>query len=270
MITATVVADSLGIIPDSRITTLELIFPRYILPQFNTHRVFSRNAASSRAIPVSKTIKQVSNDPVIPIWNLNQKGMSGNMDVPPELLPELDRIWLEARDSAIKSAQELIALGVHKQVANRLLEPFMLVKVIVTSDQWDNFFKLRIHDGAQPEIMELAIKMREAINASDPEELEVGEWHLPYIREEELHLSLEDRIKISVARCARVSYKTHDDDQYSTFIKDVALYNQLFESEHLSPFEHQASPLTPVEWTRFQNNSGNFSTFKQYRKILGH
>lgn len=281
MISAKVIADSLNTsqysILEKRLTTFELVFPRFILPQFNTHRVFSRNAASSRAIPLAKTIKQVIEMPVMPIWNKNQPGMQGTFDVTSEEEEEFIKIWLDARDDAVKHAKRFKDAEAHKQIANRILEPYMFTKVVLTSTEWENFFNLRIHEGAQPEIERLAILIKERLlfvmengqRASDPVRLKYGEWHLPYVLPEEKTLPIDVQVKISVARCARVSYKLHDDSQYSTVDKDVALYEALYTDGHMSPFEHQATPYQHYQdWMGNPHLQGNLKGWKQHRKLL--
>jgi thymidylate synthase ThyX len=261
LISATIIADSSY--AGTRLTTLEVIFPRFILPQQNTHRVFSRNTSSSRAIPLNKTIKQVNENPVIPNWTDNQPGMQG-LPSSPEKVAIYNKIWLDARNDSVKHASRLQAEGAHKEYANRLLEPFMLTKQLISATLWDNYMNLRIHGDAQNEIRLLAEAIKNQLDTNSPEELKVGEWHLPYILEEERSLALDIQVKISVARCARVSYKTYDTDKLSTVEKDIELYISLLESGHFSPFEHQALISS------FNTRSGNFSgNFAQYRKILG-
>jgi thymidylate synthase ThyX len=259
VISATILKDSTNGI--NRLTTLQIVLPRYILAQFNTHRVFSRNAGSSRAIPFSKLKEKLYANPVVPIWNKNQPGMQGIFSVTATEAIELDEIWLEARDSAIRYAELLANRGVHKQIVNRLLEPFMYTQVVVSSTEWQNFFDLRLHDAAQPEIAELARKIKEAIDGSEPQLLLAGTWHLPYITKDEEFFSLEQKIAISVARCARVSYRTFDTDAVSTLNKDIQLYQRLFSEKHLSPFEHIAVSMPGI-------HNSNFIGFEQLRNRL--
>src|ERR1700722_3009673 len=158
-----------------RLTTVETVMHRYVLAEFNTHRVFSRNSASSRAIPVKKQLNRVREDPAMPIsWPKDQSGMQGGEELDPtkgldgmyEGSPHA--VWLEARDAATDYAEKLSLLGVHKSVTNRLLEPFMWHTVIVTSSEWENFFALRCNPLAQPEIRAAADAMCEAISNSIP------------------------------------------------------------------------------------------------------
>jgi len=264
MISAKVIADSItstGI----RLTTIEYNAPRFILAEFNTHRVFSRNAGSSRAIPTTRIIERVVETPVLPVWSRNKPGMQGTFDVNEAEEAEWTKIWLEARDDAVKHAKRLAECKAHKQSVNRILEPYMFYKGVVSSTQWDNWFALRDHEAAQPEIAILARAFREAMEASTPTLLHEGEWHMPYVFGDERNLLVSDQLKISVARCARVSYRTHDDDKVSVFSKDIELYAGLLEEKHFSPFEHQAQPDPFFEEECL---SGNFHGWVQYRRLL--
>ena len=226
-----------------RLTTFEVRFHRFILAEFNTHRVFSRNSSSSRAIPFSKQVEGVKNDLVYPVvWASKQKGMQGGEEIlgAPRALSE--SAWEAASLEAITSASYLDHQGVHKRIVNRLIEPFMWHTVIVSSTAWLNFFQQRVSPLAQPEIQAVATLMLAKYESSEPEYLEEGEWHLPYIRYEdweEAHLI--DLIKVSVARCARVSYLTHDGIR--SLDKDLELYQMLITSSpmHASPLEHVAT-----------------------------
>lgn len=225
-----------------RLTTVEATFPRFVLAEFNTHRQFSRNSASSRAIPTTKIIERVENDPVTPLeWGRNQKGMSASEQLADEEREEAERAWLDARDCAVEQAQRLHHLAVHKQVVNRLLEPFLWHTVIVTATEWENFFELRCSPNAQPEIREAALRMRDAMEASTPALVPQGAWHMPLIQPDERELDLERLKKVSVARCARVSYLTHDGRR--EIERDLELYERLKQDHHLSPFEHVATPV---------------------------
>lgn len=285
-ITAKVIADSIA--NDIRLTTLELEYPRFIHSEFMTHRMFSRNSSSSRAIPVVKMLDKVRNDPATPIhWGKNKPGMQAD-----EQLDSLSGIgyWIGAAGCMVDIACDMSNDGYHKQIVNRLLEPFQHIKVIVTATEWDNFFNLRLHKDAQPEMQELARCMKQAMDESTPVELLPGEWHLPYIKEEEWkdddsedYFTLEELKKCSVARCARVSYLNHDDTNPS-IEDDLKLYDRLLEAGHMSTFEHQSTPMDKViendyEMPSFDNGvthmdrnynlwSGNFKGWIQYRQIL--
>lgn len=262
MPSAKVIADSVA--PNGRrVTTLEVVMHRFVLAEFNTHRMFSRNSASSRAIPFHKMAERVTDTPAEPVvWATEQKGMQGGPPLSdPEDIGDARRYWLNARDEAVESARRLVTLGVHKSIANRLLEPFMWHTVIVTSTEWDNFFGLRCHEMAQPEIRVAADAMQEAYNASEPHQIGWAGWHLPYVTQKERSEYLTvDLKKISVARCAWVSTMSHDGDH------SVEACERMFDRlttavpMHASPLEHQARPMMPDD-----HQIGNLIGWCQYR-----
>lgn len=249
-----------------RLTTMELTYPRMIHSEFMTHRLFSRNAASSRAIPISKMIERVKNDPVVPIhWGANEKGMQANSVLDSVSAECCKAEWLNARDQALDTVYMLDDYGLHKQIANRLLEPWMWITVIASATNWSNFFSLRCHEAAEPHINRIAVMAREAYLASDPEPLRDGEWHTPLIGfpgDEEL--SESDRIKVSVGRCARVSYLTHDGKR--DIQADIDLHDRLKGNGHFSPFEHVAQARGGAVAPERTGNYG--SGWHQYRKDL--
>lgn len=269
MIEAKIIADSIS--PDGvRITTMELEYPRFIHAEFMTHRVFSRNAASSRAIPVAKVIEQVRTNPAMPIhWGKNQSGMQAKEEVVD--IMEAKMLWWMAARQAADRAESMHAIGLHKQVANRILEPFVTIKVVVTATEWDNFFNLRCHPDAQPEIHELANKMRTAITESNPRAIYYGEWHVPYVERVRNQdgslrygdgLTVDEALMVSASCCAQVSYRKLDE----SLDKAKEVYKRLVEGEpiHASPFEHQARPTS----TNAHGMCGNFNKWVQYRKVL--
>ncbi len=248
---ASVLADSITA-DGQRLTTLQVRMPRIVLAEFNTHRRLSRNSASSRAIPVSKQIAMVLDDPFVPAkFPLNQPGMSAAQYLEPGD-PAFDvevTQWLADRDHAVESTRARAARGIHKQIANRILEPFMWHEAIVSGTEWGNFLALRAHPEAQPEIQEPAEAMRDAIGASTPTPRAQGEWHLPLTGfEGDDQLGLGDLIKVSIGRCARVSYLTHFGTRDPQ--ADITLFDRLQESRHLSPFEHAAQSM-PGAWANF-------------------
>jgi thymidylate synthase ThyX len=280
-ITATVIADSIS--PGGkRITTLQLRYPKFIHGEFMTHRVFSRNASSSRAIPVQRLIQDVMTDPAMPIhWGKNQTGMQAHEEndalvrcYVPETYSLSDKTmtvgvkyqspkeaWLNARDLAVIAAKAYDTAGYHKQVVNRVLEPFCHINVVVTATEWDNFFALRCHTDAQPEMNALANRMHLAMEQSTPSELKPGQWHLPYVLDE--GYATRDAIRMSVARCARVSYLTHD-QKPPKIEDDLKLYYRLASAVpiHASPLEHVA---TPGDDSRLY---GNLVGWHQYRRMV--
>ena len=265
---ARVVLDSVA--PSGRrLTTMEVRYPRYIHAEVLTHRLFSRNSASSRAIPVRKMIEQVKEHPTLFVWwSKAQKGMQAREELAREEKERALTDWLWGRDQAVETAERLLARGMHKQNVNRALEPYSWMTVILSATSWANFFRLRTHRDAQPELQHIAGLMQEAYLASTPQSLTQGEWHTPYIQLDEQNLPLEQRKSISTGRCARVSYLTHagareiqaDLDLHDRLVGSTD--TELNEPGHWSPFEHVAQALAedvPV---------GNFRGWKQYRKCF--
>ena len=208
------------------LTTYSVLYPRFIHSELMTHRVFSRNASSSRAIPVARQILMVENDPAIPIhFTRNKAGMQGGEALQGDEHDRARAAWLRGRDRAVETAHELMAEEVHKQYANRVVEPYSHIAVVITATEWSNFFALRYHSMAQPEIAMLAIAMWNAYQAREIQRLEDGEWHTPYVqleehcermdfyskrenREEGSNIraqAIRDILKMSSARCGRVS-----------------------------------------------------------------
>lgn len=284
-ISAKIISDSKCLITGNRITTMELRYPRIIHAELMTHRVFSRNASSSRAIPVAKLIEEARNNPAMPVrFGANQRGMQdkgGDYDAPiyHGSVSRLDMVenrfdpvsaekaWRIAAKKMSEIAEAFDAAGYHKQVANRLLEPFTHISVVVTSTNWANFYGLRCHADADPTMKALADAMWEAHQASVPQTLTRHDWHLPYITEwDREYLSTQQLLIASAARCARVSYNKHDGSS-PFFEDDLALYEKLVTADlvHASPLEHQAMPdpdgFKEKLW-------GNFHGFIQYRKTI--
>lgn len=269
---AKIIADSIGSYggADSRLITVQLRYPRLVHSEMMTHRVFSRNASSSRAIPILKMLEQVRNDPAAPyVWTTNKPGMQGDVVTDPELIAKYDQMWIDSANRAVEDATVLMQEGLHKQVVNRILEPYQWISVIVTATEWSNWFELRNHPDADPTIKRLAQVMLDAINGSTPHRLANGEWHLPYVSaEEKATLPIGILVKLSAARCARVSYLTHD-GLLPNVEKDVALFDRLVGSRplHASPIEHQARVLS--HRGSEIGMSGNFSAlWVQHRKLL--
>ena len=268
-ITSSIIADSLHPTTGSRLTTFVVRYPRMIHAEIMTHRILSRNASSSRAIPVAKFIAWVREDPAMPFaWLKNQSGMQGGEPLSPDEQAQAESEWLGARDAVIPFVERLVALGVHKQIANRLLEPWHHISVIVTASNWSNFFGLRYHKDAQPEFRELARKMLRQYTKNEPRKLKMHEWHLPFILDEERSTMTEQALlQCSVARAARVSFNNHDGTT-PDLIKDIALHDRMVVQDplHASPAEHQAQAVAEA----FNNKlSGNLSReWVQYRKTF--
>ncbi len=260
MIKSTIIADSISEYGD-RITTYELEYPRFIHSELMTHRLFSRNAASSRAIPIQKMMDMVLESPAMPVeWGMNQAGMQAG-----EIHKETATCvwaWKKAAQRAVESAKQLQALGLHKQIVNRVLEPFQIMKTVVTATEFDNFFWLRCHKDAQPEIHVLADIMYNQYSQNTPQVLKTYEWHLPYVSTEWCpagsgiiygrdsggsSLTLEEAQRVSASCCAQVSYRVIDD----SLDKALKIYDQLVSMSpvHASPFEHQATPMIWPAWS---------------------
>lgn len=347
LISAEIVADSLNQYGE-RLTTMKLVLPRYVLAELNTHRLFSKNSASSRAIPFKKMVAQVMETPFIPMaWQKDHKGMQGT-EYHTSGVPDIEDTWLRARDNAVEEATILNQRGVTKQLCNRLLEPFLYHTVLLTASEFENFFELRapryrifnkaneltifksikdakancdkpeevdnnfwrsVNEGqADIHIMDLAEKMWDAMNNSEPKQLKIGAWHIPFGDQLDYGLlgdlshnrtdekSIEKlKLKVATARCARISYQTLGDNPVIDYAKDIKLFDDLLVSGHWSPFEHCAQVMDgddyfghvkgvmalddmsiDDEYAYTSNNvmsdvfgwSRNFKGFKQYRELL--
>jgi hypothetical protein len=298
MIKAEIIADSLNEF-GNRIITYVIVFPRIVLAEFNTHRALSRNSASSRAIPFSKMVKMVGENPFVPIaWQKDHSGMQGteywteNDFIHPKgfdvrhdgyrnMIHYLEEGWREGSIDAVHRATNLNNAGLTKQMCNRMLETYMYHTAIVTATEWENFFALRAHPDTEIHLSDLAHKMLDAANNSIPKQLKAGEWHIPFgdsFDRDRLIQTLNGagmeptqqnidnlKVRIATARCARVSYLNFEGkDDYVT---DVKLYLRLLSAGHMSPFEHCAQAMRTYEYLSAAN-SGNFKGFIQHRKML--
>lgn len=292
MFEAKVIKDSINV-KGNRLTTLQISYPRFIHAEAKTHRIISncgeeyiiltqdegfmsdpmlsRNGSSSRAVPVNKFVKEVRENPAMPIhWGKNQPGMQAREEND-SLVTVHDKVmtvqdsWKYAGSLMADVAEAMAAAGYHKQITNRLLEPFQWMRVIVTATEWDNFFQLRDHADAQPEMELLAKLMKQAIAESAPNALLPGEWHLPYVTKREYYglksCHMHILKQISTARCARVSYLTHDGNKPDED-KDIKLHDSLVNSTpiHASPTEHVAQATEDSDFHK------NFRGFIQYRQ----
>ena len=311
-ISAEVIAKSASSVNGGTVTTFSLEYPRFIHSEFMTHRLFSRNAASSRAIPVEKVIEQVEDNPAIPIhWGKNQKGMQAKEEctelVYQKYYSELDGYdgywtprewaWRFCAKESCKRAKEFSESGYHKQVVNRILEPYQFIKVVVTATSFDNFFWLRCHSDAQPEIRELADCMYKAYQQTEAAVLSPGVWHVPYVdytsvlgytipingdyENGRIDLTLAEALKVSASCCAQVSFRSLD----TSLEKALRIYDRLVESKpvHSSPLEHQCTPIVNPEFKSTEDIwedgvthmdvdynfwSGNFKGWIQHRQLL--
>lgn len=249
-----------------QIATFILEYPRWIHSEVLTHRQFSRNAASSRAIPTSAIIQNIRDNPAQAVWwGKNMSGMQAAEELTGWRLKAAKLIWASARECAILGARIFNRIGLHKQLANRILEPFQNIRVVVTSTEWNNFFALRKHKDAQPEFRLLASMMYSAISTSTPTKLQPGEWHIPYItsvrmpggriaylqpatsQTECIEITLEEALKISASMAAQESYRKSD----PSLAKAEAIWERLVGSMpvHASPVEHSAMAMEVTTYT---------------------
>lgn len=295
MISAKILADSVSE-QGHRMTTMEIEYPRFILAELNTHRMLSKNSASSRAIPAKTMREHLRNQPASPVhWGKNQPGMQASEELVTNNLADAKFVWKRALEDALHWHSVLSdRLGLHKQVANRITEPWMTMKTVISGTEWRNFWWLRAHPDAQPEIHELAVQMQTAYDSSTPQLLYPGEWHVPYVNTARSSdgslvyhdansqaITAEQARIISASCCAQVSYRKNDD----TLEKAQKIFDQLINSQpcHASPVEHQATPMTthndesdPEYWepgiTHVSANgdlwSGNLRGWIQHRKLI--
>lgn len=272
-----------------RLTTWQLTYPRFVHTELMTHRVFSRNSASSRAIPVKTMLERIENDPAGPVfWGKNQKGMQAVEEFSENERELLERKWRSFSLQMIAASREFEQIGVHKQITNRLTEPWMFITVIVSATSFTNWFRLRHHKDAQPEIKKVATDMLPLYKASKPQVLQAGEWHLPLVTGVDYAQLLaegftREEIKaISAGRVARVSYLTHEGVRDPR--KDIELGMRLGTQNppHMSPLEHVAQALTLEDWNSHVRTMvnlainegvpfnpmtlGNFTGWYQFRK----
>lgn len=278
-ISAIVLADSVS--PQGkRFTTLEIEYPRIILAETNTHRQLSKNSSSSRAIPFNSMIQNLTGMPVR--FGAANAGMQDKGEEYEQEGYYPRGVWNNAKAVAISYAASLKEFGYHKQVYNRLLEPFQMMKTIISGTEWNNFFHLRLDEAADPTIQELARVMKQAMDRSVPVSLEHGQWHLPKVKQKELEEhGLDNAIKMSCARCAAVSYRKGEYD----LAKCLEVYDRLVNTErvHASSLEHCATPVMYanyfsqiVEWeegvTHVRKDgtpcSGNLVGWIQWRQLV--
>ena len=296
LITARIIADSIS--KNHRLTTFELTYPRFILAEVNTHRMLSKNSASSRAIPIKQVNELIQRAPAGFVeFGKNQPGMQAKELLNSEQALEADATWLEALEAAVKYSERLSALGVHKQIVNRVTEPWAVMKTVMTGTHWGNMLYLRNHQDAQPEFRYLAQQIEGELQRSTPQELSSGEWHTPYVESRrdahgaltywvsETEVSQEVALKVSASCCAQVSYRKND----TTLEKAEKIFDQLILSKpaHSSPVEHQATPMDEsyyeiwyydprlAAWRGVTHQdahgelwSGNLCGWVQYRKLI--
>ncbi len=260
MIKVSILADSIN--PAGyRITTWELTHPRFIHSEFLRHRMLSLNAASSRAIPVEKMLREVRDSPAMfEQYGAANKGMSAQTLLDPLQQSLFNSAWLDARNYCLRAASDVRELAA-KQMVNRMLEPWAHMTVIVTGTEWNNFYALRAHPAAQPEFQVLAYRMLHTYLNSVPTPLQFNQWHLPLVYPEDREqFNDQELVKLSAGRTARVSYNRHHDD--STPEKDIKRANDLVDAKHMSPTEHPAMAVTGNAF------HGCYRGWKPWRKFL--
>jgi thymidylate synthase ThyX len=272
--------------------TFVLTYPRVILAEVNTHRMLSRNTASSRAIPSKKQRERVLENPFVPVTiGQNQKGMQAGKELDGWRRFAAIKTWELARYPMVAASWVLDKLGAHKQVVNRIVEPWTFTQQVVTCTDLKNVFKLRDHKDAEPHFQIIAAQMHKqvqyvealfntvnfdsrnpdgtacALDRVNPplgvfrvQMLRPGDWHMPFIDESESYNDIESLKQVSTARCARVSYFLPESGKRSDMERDIELCTRLSSSGHWSPFEHVATPVLDTGYV------GNFRSWKQYRK----
>ena len=269
-----IIADSISP-AGKRLTTLTATYPRFIHSELMTHRAFARNAASSRAIPWKKTHEALCKNPVVPIvWGVEKSGMQTGDALPDRDAVFAAHIWNDACRDALHHADRLARMGVHKSLVNRLVEPFSWITTLITATEWENFYRLRCHTDAEIHFQKIAGMIRDARKASEPTYLTNAQWHLPFLSADELEnigfdfsgpatiSGIEAARRISTARCARISYLTHEGTR--DFMKDLELFDRLVQGSgfgHWSAHEHVATPAVKAD-----QQSGPFVGWHQYRK----
>ncbi len=332
---ARVVLDSIG--PNGkRLISVEMRYWRAIHAEFMTHRDRARNAASSRAIPFYKLGKcsacdgkgKVGRDrdsclkcngsgsgPPIDKCSYSfakydaffpefigteQKGMQSGGELVEPYRSQFLQLVEQGRDFMLDLCLKMVETGAHKSLVNRYMEPWLYITVITTATEWKNFARLRVHPKAEKHFQKVAGQCMDAIAASTPQILEAGQWHMPYLRDDDEELvsrGLIDGVKgmsfgipipkgfdkydshelvttetlkrISAGRCARLSYLTHEGIRDHN--KDIELFDTLihpkFDVDRDDDVIH-ASPLEHVGQASDDPNlrSGPFVGWKQFRK----
>jgi thymidylate synthase ThyX len=258
MITATIIADSVSP-AGKRITSFLVRYPRFIHSELMTHRMFSRNAASSRAIPVKKMIERLRAEPAMPVyWGSSKPGMQAGQEIPPGDIDVAKADIIDGMEKMISLSEKLLALNLHKQIANRYLEPWAHMETLVTATEWENFYSLRADPDAQPEFQTVAFAMLIEYLKHQPERVLPKGWHIPYGDRLPESMPFSTKLKIATARAARTSYMNFDG--VSDHVKDEKMHDDLEKSGHWSPFEHCAQACDDPN-TRV----GNFVGWYQYR-----
>lgn len=248
----------------TNVATFLLTIPRVMLPELTRHRNFSFSVESSRAKSIEKVIEDIVKNKYYPDWTINKKGMSGDKlsDINQrkranEKVDFLANTIINVVELSLKDE-----LGIHKQNANRYLEPFQYIDVIVTGSltDWLAFLELRHPQGdlinkcedsephginysfpAQSEIQNIAIKVWNILKDAEPNYLEPGEYHLPYrLENDERVYTIEEQLSYASSKCATISFGNHSEDNKTKANLDNTnrLYKRLINHKHWSPLEH--------------------------------
>ena len=274
-ISATVITDSINE-SGVRMTTFEWIFPRFILPEVMTHRMLSKNAASSRAVPGASVEASILANPARPIhWGENEPGMKASKSLDPMKIESAVALWDASMNSAVAFARAAGPNGIngHKQWVNRITENYTFTKQVISGTEWENLWWLRDHGDAQPEFRELTRCAREAYSISVPVNLKPGQWHLPYVTidtkdnsywlDDHTELSLETAKMASASCCAQVSYRKLDDSiEKAHKIFKMLNLGSVDDPSHSSPTEHQATPMRETSELDGVNNPMNVFTWQ--------
>lgn len=274
MILAQILADSINPI-GRRITTWLLTYPRFIHAEFMTHRDFSRNAASSRAIPLDATLRGLVKEPALPVWwGSHQKGMASGPQLEGGELQRAIMASHTAMEGCIEMARMADLNGLHKSITNRWLEPWTHIRVVATATDHRNFFALRAHPMAQPEFQVLAYRMLDEYMRSQPRQIPWSGWHIPFGDFATTQLPIMEQVKVSVARACWTSYNKPDkviDGTTTTWDDAFNRHDESVKSGHWSPFEHPAQAVDPGvgDYPLSNFDTGEtLSGWYQYRKTF--
>ena len=239
--------------------TLEIQIPRFILAELNTHGLLKKNTQSSRAVPIKAMLDLYQDSYYLPAgFGRNKSGMSSNEYLTGEEDEQAAELWMTAERNIrliVERLGDKDGLNVHKQWAARLYEPFMYTKLVISATEWDNFEWLRDDlDAAQPEMVDIARKIKKAKKEAEKQILYPGMWHMPYVKSMVVDvfgakeqaffdangnvLTVDEALMVSASCAAQMSYRKADD----SLEKAQLVYDRLFNGNrpHYSPTEHQA------------------------------
>lgn len=257
------------------LTSWLLQYNKSVHAELMTHRVFSRNAMSSRAVPTKESIRLITENPALPVrWGGHQKGMQQGEELTGEILAEAKHLDKHLREWALAVAAKADDLGVHKSIVNRWIDPWAHIQTIVTMTNPANWFALRAHSAAEPIVQVLAYRMLNEYIHTTPNFLDFGEWHIPFMDDQTRDLSIENKLRVATARCCWVSYGKPM--KALTTLEDAFhRHDECIRAPHWSPLEHMAQVIDDKRpgkftegypWSNFDIN-GVPSGWGQYRKL---